>query len=148
MTPQEATEVINKIPKAVERLRFDIYPEMTLNKIARSNFITIARYKKDYTFLAKIESQDKRKFKGQVWVELFYFIKRNIDPIDNLPASMKPIFDGMVEAGVIKDDSTTIIQSPTISWFIKFKPKKKEQLNFVVILISKKPIFKGQYIEV
>jgi hypothetical protein len=149
MQAEEAVKIIKSIPEGVEKFRFDICSDMTLNRVTRMHHYVIAKHKKDFTLLAQLDCQNRHKFNGKVWIEIFYFLKKNIDPIDNLPAALKPILDGMVKAGVIKGDDIGIIQSPLVSWHIKIAPKKNQKIcDFVVILVSEKPIFKGCYINI
>lgn len=149
MNTEEAVRIIKSKPEGVEYFKFDICHDMTLNRVSRMHHQAIAKHKKDETMLAQLDCQNKHKFTGKVWIELFYFLKKNIDPVDNLPAAMKPIFDGMVNAGVLKGDDIGVIQSPLVSWHIKVTPEKNQKVSdFVVILVSEKPIFKGSFIEV
>lgn len=147
MDYEEAKNVIREAPVEIEKFKFNLCSMMTLNQVARSHYYVTAKHKKDNTLIAYLDCQGKRKFKGKVWLELYYFLKKNIDPIDNLPSAMKPIFDGMVEAEIIKDDSIDVIQSPSINWYV-IMPKERKCENFVIVLISEKPIFKGQFIKV
>jgi len=147
--PEEAAIIIKSIPKGVERFRFDICPEMTLNRVVRMHHQVIAKHKKDCTLLAQLDCKNHKRFEDKVWIEIFYFLKKNIDPVDNLPAALKPILDGMVSAGIIKNDNINVIQSPLVSWHIKFTPKPNQKTcDFVFLLVSEKPIFKGKFIEV
>lgn len=149
MQTEEAVKIIKGVPEGVECFRFDICHDMTLNRVSRMHHMTIAKHKKDITLLTQLDCANKKKFTGKVWIEIFYFLKKNIDPVDNLPAALKPVFDGMVKAGVLKGDDIGIIQSPLVSWCIKMTPKKNQKVSdFVVILVSDKPIFKGSFIEV
>lgn len=149
MKPEEAIKIIKSVSEGIERFKFDICPDMTLNRVSRCHHHVLAKHKKEQTLIAQLDCSNKKQFKGKVWLEIFYFLKKNIDPVDNLPAAMKPIVDGMVNAGVIKNDDIDVIQSPLISWHIKFNPKKSDiASDFVIILISEKPIFKGSIIEV
>lgn len=149
MQAEEAVKIIKSIPEGVEKFRFDICSDMTLNRVTRMHHYVIAKHKKDFTLLAQLDCQNRHKFNGKVWIEIFYFLKKNIDPIDNLPAAMKPILDGMVSAGIIKNDNINVIQSPLVSWYIKFTPKPNQKTcDFVFLLVSEKPIFKGKFIEV
>lgn len=53
------------------------------------------------------------KYSGQVWIGCeWHYGNDAIDPLDNLPASLKPILDGLVKAKILKDDSSKIIQFP------------------------------------
>lgn len=145
MTPEEAAYLIKNRHESVHKYRFDLFSEMTLNKVSRCHHQITAKIKKNGTNNAELSCFGRYQFKGKIWVEIFYFVKRNIDPLDNLPASLKPILDGMVNAGIIEDDSMEIIQDPVISWFVKFEKKRNQSINnFVVLLLSKHPIYKGQ----
>jgi len=50
---------------------------------------------------------------GKVWVGIeWHYSNDAIDPIDNLPASLKCTLDAMVKERILKDDSSRIIQFP------------------------------------
>ena len=50
---------------------------------------------------------------GKVWVGVeWHYSNDAIDPLDNLPASLKAILDAMVKEKILKDDSSRIIQFP------------------------------------
>lgn len=147
LTIDDVKLIIKNASKGVEWFKFNICTGMTLNNLRRLHFQEVAKLKKDNTLLAQLDCQNKKVFNGEVWVELFYFLKNNIDPMDNLPSAVKPIFDGMKAAGIIVDDSIKIIQSPAISWFVKYKPANKKSSNFVIILMAEFPIFRGKKID-
>ena len=50
---------------------------------------------------------------GKVWIGIeWHYSNDSIDPIDNLPASLKCTLDAMVKERILKDDSSRIIQFP------------------------------------
>jgi hypothetical protein len=55
----------------------------------------------------------------RVYLECVWFIKNFARDPDNVKAASKFILDGIVRAGILKDDTLAIIQSPVIHWFEK-----------------------------
>lgn len=105
---------------------------------ARSSKFAAAREKKELTdrTVAWAKTRAIAKFPGAVWVSIEWQIKNFAnDPIDNLPASLKPILDGLVKAGVLKDDSARVIQTPIVHHVTKGE-------NRVAIEISDEPIWR------
>ena len=89
--------------------------------------------------LARITSQIKtstnKVFVGEVWIEYRWVVKNWCRDPDNISASTKFINDGLVRAGVIKDDSLKIIQSPVIHHYQK-RDKNDGQHDYVLVTIS------------
>ncbi len=124
----------------IEKLIFPLPP--SLNQIistARSNRYKSASEKKSWTEDCEAICWGKTQFRSKVWLEVYWYLKRSIDPADNLPATLKPILDGMVRAEIIVDDSMRIIQPPIITWF---KVHKGE--SYVKVLVSDCPIYLGE----
>ena len=123
----------------IEKLIFPLPP--SLNKIiasARSNPYKSAAEKKAWTEDCEAICWGKTQFHSKVWLEVYWYLKRQIDPADNLPATLKPILDGMVRAEIIVDDSMKIIQPPIITWFEVHKGE-----SYVKVLVSDVPIYRG-----
>lgn len=80
----------------------------------------------------------KHQFQGVVWLEFVWKVKNwHRDP-DNTAASAKFICDGLVQAGIIRDDSLRIIQSPVLHWY------EKAALDSVLVRVADCPILKSQ----
>lgn len=98
----------------------------------RNRFVNASMKKKETNACANIVRGSLVQFPGEVWMQVHIEYKRSIDP-DNLFASLKFVFDGLVKAGVIIDDSPKIIQSPILYSWAK-APKGKEPLLTLQIL--------------
>ncbi len=123
----------------IETLTFQIPPSLNaqINK-ARANRFLAAKEKKALTLKIKrwCEMQGCQKFPGKVWVSISWQIKSFAnDPVDNLPASLKGILDGMVLAGVLTKDSAMVIQSPIVHHV-------SHGNNTVTIEVCDRPIWK------
>jgi hypothetical protein len=57
---------------------------------------------------------------------------------NNIAAATKYIDDGLVEAGVIADDSLKYIQSPVCHWYVKSSE------DMVTVRIASAPIYNGE----
>jgi hypothetical protein len=91
--------------------------------------------KKDWTKKIKAIAleQSSYQFEGRVWVEFFWIVQNfNRDP-DNLSGASKFIFDGLVNAKLIKDDSLMIVQSPVIHHYLSGD-------DGIVLVVSEMPI--------
>ena len=127
----------------IEKLIFPLPP--SLNQIistARSSRYKSASEKKAWTEDCEAICWGKYQFHSKVWLEVYWYLKRSIDPADNLPATLKPILDGMVNAEIIVDDSMRIIQPPIITWFEVYKGE-----SYVKVLVSDCPIYLGEPIK-
>jgi Holliday junction resolvase RusA-like endonuclease len=101
------------------RLKFPILTLLNeqLN-IARGNKQAAAAAKKELTTAirarcSQIGALPGVKMDGKIWVGFeWHYWNDSIDPIDNLPASLKPTLDAMVKEKIIKDDSSKVIQFP------------------------------------
>lgn len=69
-----------------------------------------AQIKKDETerVWAECKVQGLKPMKGKVFIKYFWYTPRRLDP-DNIRFASKYINDGLVRAGVIKDDSLKYI---------------------------------------
>lgn len=107
----------------------------TLNQqinLARSHWANSAKAKREWTDKVAYKVRHYASLKGRVWVACEFRIKNFGSDPDNVAASKKYAFDGLVKAGVIEKDSLMIIQSPTIDFYIR---GKKDE---VLILITPK----------
>lgn len=112
----------------------------TLNQIIdtarRNRYESAARKKSDTRYIQRLCSKVRERFVDKVYISATFYTptKRN-DPCDNLPASLKPIMDGIVKAGIIKDDSLNYIH-PEIVY-------RYERGDYLVdVTISDTPIYK------
>jgi len=122
-------------PAIVARATYPLPP--TLNdqiSSARSHWAKSAATKREWTETIALLSRDLPKFPSKVWIELFYSVKTFARDPDNISASRKFLMDGLVQAGVIKNDNLTIVQSPIIEWF------EKGKVDQVTIVISSRAI--------
>ena len=94
----------------------------TLNeqiKDARTHYAISAKSKKKWTdYVANLAAThtpfDK---KDLIWVEYHWFLKSFARDSDNVAASAKYINDGIVDAGLIRNDNLTVIQSPVVHYY-------------------------------
>lgn len=124
----------------LEVFKFPLPP--TMNNIidaarchGRTNYDVSAKLKRKWTnkICAIALSQDPYQFQHEVWVEFYWIVKNwGRDP-DNIYCSSKFIFDGLVEAQVIKNDNLTVIQSPISHFYFKGE-------DSVIVAISATPI--------
>ena len=119
----------------VARATYPLPPTLTdqINS-ARSHWSKSAATKKKWTNTIAFLSKDLPVFPGPVWLELFYSVKTFARDPDNISASRKFLMDGLCQAGIIKNDNLTIVQSPIIEWFERGKEDE------VTIVISSRPI--------
>jgi hypothetical protein len=59
------------------------------------------------------------QFQGKIWLEYVWRVKNLARDNNNIAAATKYIDDGLVEAGVIADDSLKYIQSPVCHWYVQ-----------------------------
>lgn len=112
----------------------------TLNEIlkaAKKHWSEYSKLKAEYTRDCGIWALGTPSFQGEVWLHFYWKVKtKRRDPADNTPAAAKFVLDGLVQAGVLKDDSGYVIQPPVIhDWEIT----KEEGL---ILTISDEPIFR------
>lgn len=110
----------------------------TMNQIisaARNSPFVSARQKAKWTNEAALIAFNRYSFPGKVWAAWFWEVTNLRYDEDNLVASRKFILDGLVQAGVIKDDSLQIIQTPVIHFHSKGK------VNQVTLQLSNSPRF-------
>lgn len=126
----------------IETFEFPLPP--TLNQIigtARRNPYTSASEKRQWTQEIALWCLGRHQFPGQVWLEFVWRLKNWRRDPDNVAAAAKYICDGMVEAGVILDDSLKIIQSPVLHWY------ERDQVDSVLVRIADCPIWGGQLLK-
>ncbi len=122
----------------IEKFVFPLPP--TLNEIigtARSNIYASAKEKRNWTATIAVGCLGKQQFPGQVWIEFVWKIKNFRRDPDNIAAAAKFVMDGLVEGGIIKDDSLKFIMSPVLHWYKKGK-------DLVEIRVADHPIWNGQ----
>lgn len=98
----------------------------TLNKqidLARDHWSKSSRVKKEWTnkICAIALDSNSPSFPGLVWLQYTWYVRFEND-YDNVQAAAKFISDGLVNAGVIKDDSLKYVQSPVIA---NYEPVKR-----------------------
>lgn len=87
--------------------------------VARRNKFASAKLKEDWTTALTIafERTHTAMFDGQVHIEYIWQVKNFARDEDNTTGAQKYINDGLVKAGVVKDDNLTVIVSPVTHWF-------------------------------
>ena len=128
--------VVATIERAIlARATYPLPPTLTdqINS-ARSHWSKSAATKKKWTNTIALLSIDLPKFPDKVWIELFYLVKTFARDPDNISASRKFLMDGLCQAGVIRNDNLTIVQSPILEWF------ERGKVDEVTIVISSRPI--------
>ncbi|MFB2938682.1 hypothetical protein ACE1B6_25810 [Aerosakkonemataceae cyanobacterium BLCC-F154] len=115
----------------------------TLNEIigtARTNVYASAKEKRAWTNRIAVECFGRRQFPDRVWIEFIWKIKNFRRDPDNISAAAKFVMDGLVEGGIIQDDSLKFIMSPVLHWY-----EKGEDL--VEIHLADHPIWNGRIID-
>ncbi len=110
----------------------------TMNSIvneARKNKYESSKTKKQWTDDIAILAHGGKTFPGKVWINWIWHIKNLDRDEDNIASARKFICDGLVQAGIIKDDSCRIIQTPVVHWHIH------DVEDFVEVGISDHPDF-------
>lgn len=95
-------------------------PPRELNPNSRTHWSKKAKAVKYYRQLAFIAARNAEN-RGRGWdraevVTVFYLPDRRRRDPDNLMASLKAAWDGIVEAGVLTDDNQLIIFPPVIAF--------------------------------
>lgn len=119
-------------------IAFPVLPP-TLNEIialCKESFHKYARTKDQYTQDCAIWAGRYPAFPGKVWLSFVWHVRTlRRDPADNTPAAAKFVLDGLVDAGILKDDSGFVIQPPVVhSWELSDK-------EGVLLTISDRPIY-------
>lgn len=103
----------------IETFEFPLPP--TLNEMirtARGGWQASAKEKREWTELIASYCKGAYQFQGKIWLEYVWRVKNLARDNNNIAAATKYIDDGLVEAGVITDDSLKYIQSPVCHWYI------------------------------
>ncbi len=103
---------------------------------ARTNRFKAAATKKQWTSQIAIEAIDAPSFEGLVYLGFRFFVNRFTSDHDNIQGAKKYLMDGLVQAGVLKDDSLKYIHPIVVDQFFLTKKDK-----YVIITISDSPIF-------
>lgn len=130
------------MPESPETIWFPLPP--TMNEIireARASRYKSAKMKKDWTAEAYSAAIGHRQFTGKVWMAWVWHIKNLDRDEDNLASARKFLCDGLVQAGIIKDDSCYVIQTPVIHWHVKDAEDK------VMCAIASSPDFLFDWME-
>lgn len=87
-------------------------------RLARTHWAKSAQVKKQWTNDVAIECRNLPTFEGPVWIQFDWQLKKfpNVDG-DNASASAKYLLDGLVQAGIIPDDSLKVIMSPVVHYY-------------------------------
>ncbi|HEY9295242.1 MAG TPA: hypothetical protein VIQ31_02500, partial [Phormidium sp.] len=126
----------------LEKFVFPLPP--TLNEIigtARSNIYASAKEKRAWTNTIAVECFGRKQFPDRVWIEFVWKIKNFRRDPDNISAAAKFVMDGLVEGGIIQDDSLKFIMSPVLHWY-------KKGNDSVEIHIADHPIWNGRLIDI
>jgi len=124
----------------IEIFKFPLPPTMNVIINAarchgRTAYDVSARLKKKWTrrICAIALQQKPYQFQGKVWVEFYWIVKNwGRDP-DNIYCSSKFIFDGLVEAKIIKNDNLMVVQSPISHLYFRGE-------DSVIVVISSRAI--------
>jgi hypothetical protein len=130
-------------PDEPETIWFPLPPTMNeIINVARTSWQKSAKQKKYWTEQAHAAAIGHRQFTGKVWMAWVWHIKNLDRDEDNLASARKFICDGLVAAGIIKDDSCYVIQTPVIHWHVKDKEDK------VMCAIASSPNFLFKWMEI
>lgn len=118
----------------MERFELPLCP--TLNEIIRAAEEGYYRkLKHRYTAECAILALGKKPFSGKVWLHYHWHIGTDRRDPDNTFAASKAVLDGLVNIGVLEDDSSRVIQSPVIHTWELRRPEK------LILRVSDSPIF-------
>lgn len=109
---------------------------------ARSHWAISAQTKSEWTGIIAIASCNAPNFPGQVWMDFIWGIPRFSRDPDNIWSSAKYIFDGLSDAGIIRNDNLTVIQSPVMHWY------EKDKTPSVMVTIADNPNFLFERMEI
>lgn len=79
-------------------------------KKGRGSYQPYAEMKRGYTDLVSWEAREMPKFDGEVEIEITWYEPNLRRDIDGISAGSKFILDGLVQAGIIKDDSQKYVK--------------------------------------
>jgi hypothetical protein len=123
----------------IETFEFPLPP--TLNEMirtARGGWQASAKEKREWTELIASYCKGASQFKGKIWLEYVWRVKNLARDNNNIAAATKYIDDGLVEAGVIADDSLKYMQSPVCHWYVKSSE------DMVTVRVANVPIYNGE----
>lgn len=123
----------------IETFEFPLPP--TLNEMirtARGGWQASAKQKREWTELIASYCKGAYQFQGKIWLEYVWRVKNLARDNNNIAAATKYIDDGLVEAGVIADDSLKYIQSPVCHWYVQSSE------DTVTVRVSNVPIYNGE----
>jgi hypothetical protein len=123
----------------IETFEFPLPP--TLNEMictARGGWQASAKEKREWTELIASSCKAAYQFQGKIWLEYVWRVKNLARDNNNIAAATKYIDDGLVEAGVIADDSLKYIQSPVCHWYVQSSE------DMVTVRIANAPIYNGE----
>jgi hypothetical protein len=107
-------------------------------RAARGGWQASAKEKREWTELIASYCKGAYQFKGKIWLEYVWRVKNLARDNNNIAAATKYIDDGLVEAGVIADDSLKYIQSPVCHWYVQSSE------DMVTVRIANTPIYNGE----
>lgn len=126
-----------------EIIWFSLPPTMNdIIKVARTCRYQSASLKKQWTTEAYNSALGHRQFQDKVWIAWVWHIKNLSRDEDNLASARKFICDGLVQAGIIKNDNCRIIQTPVVHWHVKDTEDK------VMCAIADNPQFLFDWMEI
>jgi hypothetical protein len=119
-----SSPVLRREMTVIVELKFNILPP-TLNEqidLARSDWRASAEVKKRWTNkVADLTQTVNFSFGDRVWLEYHWHLKTFARDSDNVSAASKYILDGLVDAGIIRNDNLTVIQSPVSHYYYRAK---------------------------
>ncbi|MEP0754958.1 hypothetical protein NDA03_22335 [Trichocoleus sp. Lan] len=107
-------------------------------RTARGGWQASAKEKREWTELITSYCKGAYQFQGKIWLEYVWRVKNLARDNNNIAAATKYIDDGLVEAGVITDDSLKYIQSPVCNWYVQ------SNQDMVTVRIANVPIYNGE----
>lgn len=124
----------------IQTIKMDIPPTMNeLISANRTNRYVGAKMKKEWTNRISLQAKcDLTPYLSKVWISCLWQINHRRHDPDNLTSSLKFVFDGFVDAGIIVGDNLTTIQSPLVHNFTVGKELEK----CLILQISDEPIYK------
>lgn len=141
VTPLHENSIPVSSPNEYRIETFDFPLPPTLNEMirtARGGWQASAKEKREWTELIASYCKGAFQFKGKIWLEYVWQVKNLACDNNNIAAATKYIDDGLVEAGVIADDSLKYIQSPVCHWYVQSSE------DTVTVRIAHVPIYNGE----
>jgi hypothetical protein len=123
----------------IETFEFLLPP--TLNEMIRMDrggWQASVKEKREWTELIASSCKEAYQFQGKIWLEYVWRVKNLARDNNNIAAATKYIDDGLVEAGVMADDSLKYIQSPVCHWYVQSSE------DMVTVRIANAPIYNGE----